>query len=357
MKKSESIKVGMVSTFPPEECGIGIYSQNLCKDLSKSLRIVKIGAIKSEGADYKIDFHSFKLRTQLKKIIEKECIDVLHIQYTPALFGKLTFNLNFIIALRQNVPIVITLHDAYYSLKHFDLLRAFFYGSLEYMAVKSCKAVIVHTDQQAETLNEKYKTNKVVRIYHGSKSETKQKKKSRDLLFFGRICPDKGPLLAIKAMKFLPEYRLQIAGKFMDSHYESEVRDELKNHNNVDADFGWISEEKKEQYFKRASIMIMPHMERHSQSGILHDAVSIGIPVVTTKSKCVFEVVERYGFGEIVSSFPPEPEDIAKSVEKVFSKYPDYLKDLDSYLKVSEWSVVAQEHLSVYEKVLEKRSD
>ena len=66
----KNLKVGMVSYYPPEQCGIAIYTTNLLKHL-KGVEVVTIGTKKS-NADYRIDLTSMFLYSKLQKIIQEQ---------------------------------------------------------------------------------------------------------------------------------------------------------------------------------------------------------------------------------------------------------------------------------------------
>ena len=89
------MKIGLLSRFPPERCGIAIYSNNLLKALKKKkVDVVTIGSLGSD-ADYCLDLGSISLESKLGQIIKKEKLDLLHIQYVAPFFGK--FNLNILL--------------------------------------------------------------------------------------------------------------------------------------------------------------------------------------------------------------------------------------------------------------------
>jgi hypothetical protein len=111
------LKIGLVSPFLPEKDGIAIYSDNLLKGMEKNKKhIITIGR-KGSKSDYITDFKSFSLKKDLKKIIKKEKLSLIHIQYVPTLFGKYNLNYNLIKSLDLPIPIIVTLHEVHYSNK------------------------------------------------------------------------------------------------------------------------------------------------------------------------------------------------------------------------------------------------
>ena len=88
------MKIGMVSKYADEEDGVGIYSTSMCEELENAgIDVVRIGDKETTTANYAVDFKSFSLKSQLQRIIEKEELDLLHIQHIAPYFTKYTLNL------------------------------------------------------------------------------------------------------------------------------------------------------------------------------------------------------------------------------------------------------------------------
>src|SRR2546430_16940197 len=73
----------------------------------------------------------------------------------------------------------------------------------------------------------------------------------------------------------------------------------------------YISEERTAEYFRRASVVVLPYIEA-SQSGVIPLAYSPGKPVVATKMGGLPERVERGRTGPLV-----EPRDTAALTESL----------------------------------------
>ncbi len=342
------MRIGMVSKFMPEKDGIAIYSENLCRELENSCDVVKIGDMNSKSAHYQLNFTSFWLQQQLQKIIEKEKLDVLHIQYIAAYFGRHTLNLNLLQALSQKIPVICTMHEVHYNYDGYNFLRKTALAFLENDVVRKSNCVIVHTPQQKRFLKQKYKAKNVEFIYHGLELiETKHKKDS-NILFFGKISRKKGLEILIKAMKSLPEYHLTIAGSFVDRNHEKQIRKMTEKAANISCIFGWLSNEEKWKQFRNTDLVVLPYLQAQYQSGPLHNAVSAGIPVVVTRTGALYEMVEHFKFGEIVEK---NPEAIAEGIRKAMNNYDKYKKGLEEYRNEANWKSVAEKHSELYEKV------
>jgi glycosyltransferase involved in cell wall biosynthesis len=342
------LKIGLLSPFPPEKDGIAIYSDNILRGLNKNRKnIVTIGR-KGSKSKHIINFKSFSLKKDLEKIIKKEKLSLIHIQYVPTLFGKYNLNYNLINALSLPIPIIITLHEVHYSNKG---IKNKILGHIEKKIIEKANKIIVHTPKQKEFLTKKYKTNKIIVIYHGLRLNKIPKKEiKKNILCFGMISHGKGATYLIKAMKYLQDYNLTIAGSFVDKKTKKEVLSAIETSKaRIKTDFQWIDEEKKEKYYKNADIIALPHIWAPYQSGILHNAVAWDLPVVVTKVGALYEIVELFKFGEIVR--PKNPKSLAEGINKVFKNYNNYKKGLDKYRNCANWSKIAMEHLTLYKKV------
>ncbi len=345
------MKIGMVSKFMPEKDGIAIYSENLCNELEKLCEVVRIGDVNSKSAHHRINFRSFLLQQQLQRIIKKEKLDVLHIQYIAAYFGRHTLNLNLLQSLSQKIPAICTLHEVHYDYEGYNFLRKTALAFLENEIVKRSDCVIVHTPQQKRFIEKKYKTGKVECIYHGLELIEARHRKGRKILFFGKISRKKGLELLIKAMRMLPEYQLTIAGSFVDKAYEKGIRNMVDKMPNISCVFSWLSNEERWNLFREADLLVLPYLQAQYQSGPLHNAVSAGIPVVVTRTGALYEMVEHFRFGEIVEK---SPEAIAEGIKRAMKNYERYRKGLEDYRKEANWKRVAERHLELYESVRKK---
>jgi len=344
------IKVGLLSPFLPKKDGIAIYTNNLITHMDlEGIELVKIGD-KDSDSKYKIDFTSFKLKQEIKSIIEEEKLDLIHIQYVPTLFGKFNLNLNLINALKQKIPVIVTLHEAHYSN---DNLREFVLSLIEKKIIKNSDKIIVHTPQQKEFFEKKYSGNNISCIYHGLNFYDKNVRNNLNILFFGFITPLKGIEYLIDSMKNLQGHRLKIVGhipKGASSDYKEELMKRTRDNelgSCIDMDIRWIPEDEKKEYFKWADMLVLPYLWGPYQSGVLHNAMSFGIPVVVTKVGSVHEIVELFKIGEVVP--PKDSFALSDAVKKVFGNYTHYLEGVESYRTKANWREIAKQHKLLYQ--------
>ena len=342
----KEIKVGLVSPFLPRKDGIAIYSNNLITHMNlDGVKLIKIGDEDSD-AEYKVDLKSMGLKNELKRIVEKENLDVIHVQYVPTLFGKYNLNINLIKALKLKIPVITTLHEVHYSSKG---LRDFALSWIEKKLVRNSTKVIVHTPQQKEFLEKKCGCQNVVCIYHGLNFFDVNKRENKNILFFGFVTPLKGIEYLIKAMKELPDCQLKIVGhvpKGVASGYKEKLLSQIEGKENIKTDIRWIPEEDKKEYFKWADVVALPYRWGPYQSGILHNAMSFGVPVVVTRVGSVHEMVELFNIGKIVT--PEDSQSLAEGVKEVFDDYDRFKNNIEEYRKVARWETISSEHKKLY---------
>jgi glycosyltransferase involved in cell wall biosynthesis len=341
------MKIALLSTFPPKKCGIGVYSDNLLnglKKVDKNLKIITIGT-KDSDADYKLNFKSVLLKYKLKDIIKKEKIELIHIQHNYPHFCKF-FNLNLIRSLKLPIPTIVTLHEVQYpqKLSFFRKLRLNILKMIEKNIVKRATRIIVHSPKQKSFL----KRSNVVCVYHGLELLKENKRKGKNLLFLGIINPTKGVHILIKAMDYLKGYNLTIAGNVPDPKYKAVLLEMLKQRK-IDYNFKWLSSKEKWSYYQKADAVVLPYTWAPYQSGILHNAISVSVPIVVTKVGALPEIVEEFNLGEISES---NPKALAGSIIKLFKNYPKYKKGISTYRKKANWQQVAKEHIQVYKSLI-----
>jgi glycosyltransferase involved in cell wall biosynthesis len=132
------------------------------------------------------------------------------------------------------------------------------------------------------------------------------------ILFFGRIWEYKGLQYLIRAEPLIsarvPDVRIMIAGHGEDfSRYTRMMvhPERFIVHNE------FISEERTAEYFRRASVVVLPYIEA-SQSGVIPLAYSAAKPVVATAVGGLPEMVEDGRTGYLVA-----PRDVANLADRL----------------------------------------
>ncbi len=351
------MKIGMVSKFPEQEDGIAIYSESLCKALENyGISVVRIGDKGSTTANYKADFKSWLLKWQLQGIAEQEKLDLLHIQYIAPHFGKYTLNLNLLLALSQEVPVVVTFHEVHTTTAN---VKEKILSWLQKKITQKSSAVIAHTKQQKEFLQLKYRKKPAYAVYHHLiiKLMPMRTPKDKNILLFGMLSYGKGAEYLIRAMGELPSFNLTVAGKAINTDYENLIKAAAAENNsgNVRLDIRWVPEDEKWKYFERADIMAFPYVWAPYQSGTLHNAFAFGIPVVVTDIGPLAEIVKEFRCGEVVKQRSPKA--IAAGIRKVHSNYGFYQRGVEKYREEAKLEKIAKKHAEIYAETLQEHNE
>src|SRR5438067_3481276 len=189
---------------------------------------------------------------------------------------------------------------------------------IEMFARRCADQLIVHSRQVRDLVARVWpgsagKTSIIPHIQIGEElGSTEVQEEENLILFFGRIWEYKGLEYLIRAEPLIsarvPNVRILIAGRGEDFSRYTEMMvhpDRFIVHNE------YISEERTAEYFRRASVVVLPYIEA-SQSGVIPLAYSAGKPVVATRVGGLPEMVENGRTGYLVP-----PRDSAKLAEVV----------------------------------------
>ncbi len=357
------IRVGLLSKFFPET-GIALYSQDLLDELKKRCHAISIGWGESK-CDYKVDLAGDFIGT-VKDVIQRERLNILHIQYItsgrylnldakfkPLLHLKtLSVNMKLTKLMDLDIKKVVTFHEVHTETRGVkDFLVKNFEGEMSRKADKS----IVHGKSQIATISND--RNEAVYIPYGLHKFDVTKKKGKNILFQGRINPEKGLEYLIDAMKQLPDFNLVIKGEVINASYAKTLEDRIAGNNlgNIKIGYGWISEDEKSDLYEEANFVVLPYLWAPYQSGILNEAFSYKVPVVVTRTKGpIEETVKASKCGLVVNV--GNSKQIAEAVKKIYRNYSHYLKNINRYRNIANWPAIADRHIKLYKKLLKTGS-
>jgi starch synthase len=140
------------------------------------------------------------------------------------------------------------------------------------------------------------------------------------ILFFGRIWEYKGLEYLIRAEPWItaqvPEARILIAGAGEDFSRYARM---MVHPDRFIVDNAFIPEDRAAEYFRRASVVVLPYIEA-SQSGVIPMAYSAGKPVVATRVGGLPEMVEHGRTGYLVA--PRNATELAGAVTRLLLDAP-----------------------------------
>lgn len=214
MNEKTKIKLAIVSTYPPTECGIATYTKtisDIMEDfyLRNKIKIVAVDKDKNKYNDrvmFKINKFEQKSYIQAAEKINKSNIEIVSLQHEYGLYGgdDGKYILNFLEKVKK--PVVTTMHSVLtlHSRHRYELTKRI---------IEKSQAVIVMTEQSKKILVDyfKIKNKKIYVIPHGGPNVRPENKelakqgfgyKNKIILStFGLINPGKGIEYAIEALK------------------------------------------------------------------------------------------------------------------------------------------------------------
>lgn len=307
------MKLGFIASFPPRECGIATFTQNLINAVQEGSGVAKNDTVVIAMNDFKSDYEyppevvfSIDQENQQDYIkaadfINYSDIDVCVLQHEYGIYGG--ENGIYILSLlnRLTVPYIVTLHTV---LKEPSFLQKM---TLQEIASGAFK-VVVMSNMAADFLKTIYhiKPEKIVLIEHGVpaidatllvQKDLQKFKDRRLLLTFGLLGRNKGIETVIKALsdvvKNHPDILYVILGNTHPAvlrHSGEEYRNYLKRlaaQLNVDDNVYFInkfvSDEQLMGWLNQIEIYITPYTnEAQITSGTLSYAIGAGAAVVST---------------------------------------------------------------------------
>ena len=261
-------------------------------------RVVRPFAPKLDGTVRLFSYQSPRLRQPLSQFRTIRTVMREIRAFSPDLIHYQGFHLWFDLALAawRRYPLVFTVHD--FRAHPGDTLTQKTPFWLEMLARRSADQIIVHSRHVEELLGKELGARRNIhRMPHiqigGDPVPAKFEEDENLILFFGRIWEYKGLEYLIRAEPLIsarvPGARILIAGQGEDFE---RYRRMMKNPERFLVDNEYISELRAQEYFQRASVVVLPYIEA-SQSGVIPLAYSAGKPVVATEVGGLPEMVEH----------------------------------------------------------------
>jgi glycosyltransferase involved in cell wall biosynthesis len=387
IKKIAKMKLAYIATYPPRECGIGTFTNNLFKSMLNGVTTQNkanegfVVALNDNDLDYKYPEEvKAKIRQDYQddylkavKYINLSGADVCVLQHEFGIFGGQSGVYILPMLHRLEIPLIVTLHT---------ILKTPSYNEKAVLKeiCKMAHKIVVMSHKAVEFLTTIYQVPKerIALIEHGvpdirfnpekSKKEFKLENK-KVLLTFGFIGRSKGIETVIKALpevvKKYPELIYIVLGKTHPNvlrHSGEEYRIsllrlvknlQLENHVLFLNEF--IGEQELFKYLYACDIYITPYLnEAQITSGTLSYAVGVGAAVLSTPYWHAAELLES-GRGRL---FPfNDSDELAKTLTQLFDK-PEELNQLKNkageYGKKITWPKTGEKYVSLAGKILEE---
>ncbi len=227
-------------------------------------------------------------------------------------------------------------------------------------------AVVAHSEHAARRLSEElgFEAARTTVIPHGALDYLTRLHDERPLpaelarverpvaLCFGLIRPHKGVEVVLEAFGSVPDAELWVVGMprmSMDAIRELAAR--IPDRVRLVPRF--ISDPEVPAYFRRADIVVLPHLNAE-QSGVLHIALAFGRPLVLTAVGGFPEIAERDRAAHLVP--PANPAALAAALNELIADEPERRRLADAAARAAagpySWDRIAAQTLDLYRSLL-----
>ena len=362
------MRIGIVSTYPPIECGIGTYTHYLRSALEPRGNEVYIFSQYGAQGDYVFGTYSAQeknIATNIFEMVSKMTPDVLHIQHEFGLYGHSSGKQVAELVLKchhlAGLPVVVTFHT----------VPEKFLPEQEYVVssvIRESKAVIVHEAEHRKILTEQFgQADKIYVIPHGVREVEEVPGAHRKIGVEGKkvilLCGylretkrfDRVVKVFPRVAEVVDDAVLVIASKSRSvDHPEYQKKlyrmiEESPATDRIVVLYGQFPQPIFDTLVSAADVVPLPY-EVGGQSGIMAHCFAFRKPVVTSDLRSFRSWVEASGGGLVASS----DEEFADHLMRILTD--DKLKmslgrNIAKFVseKVS-WKIVADQHLNVYRR-------
>lgn len=204
-------------------------------------------------------------------------------------------------------PLSLTVHNILPHDRHTRTMRR-----LYWLIYRLPSRLLVHTESTRAALIQEFgvRAEKILLVPHGlndavtplplPRAEAKLRLglpgDARTLLFFGHVSPFKGVELLLDAFERMHDVTLLVAGRCTPDGYGNSIRarlEPLRERGRVLWFDGYVPEDVVASVFAAADLVVLPY--RHiDQSGVLLQALSLGVPVAATRVGGFRELVNEH---------------------------------------------------------------
>lgn len=365
------MRIGLVSTYPPIECGIATYSQFLVEGLENRGNEVYIFSERGGKGDRVFAAYSSKrddIAANIFLTASKMTPDVLHIQHEFGLYGEPKGIQIIELILRCRVaglPVVTTFHTVHETLTNEEKV-------VMRVIVQESANIIVHDDQHREILEANFgQTEKISVIPHGIRevAEVDNAKSILDIsgkkaiVLCGYLRETKRFDRIVKAFPQVAEevenVVLVIAGKSRSvdhPEYQKKLYQMVEDSPAADKIIvlhGQFPQHIFDTILSAADVVSLPY-EIGAQSGIMAHCFAFRKPVVTSNLRAFRNWIEESGGGLVAE----KEEDFAKHLIRILNDDPwreSLRRNIAKFVaEKASWRIVAGRHVEIYEKCIEK---
>ncbi len=392
------MKLAIVTAFPPSKVTLNEYGYHLVKqfrlnDKVDELILLTDEAVTDDDVSFEEDgckivvkncwkFNSYKNIFSINRAVKETKPDAVlfNLQFLkfgdkkiPAALGLLT---PYMCKLK-NIPTIVLLHNI---LEQVDLNSAGFtknkllqkaYGLIGTILTKfllSADLVALTIQKFVNTLKDKYKTDKVVLVPHGTFEMIEEPDYAlpsgpKQVMAFGKFGTYKKVEVMIEAVEEVrkntsEDLEIVVAGTDSPNTpgYIDSMKEKYKNVPGLRFT-GYVAEEDVPIIFNESTVVVFPYTSTTGSSGVLHQAGSYGKAVIMPNLGDLTDLIEDEGYrGEYFEA--DDVGSLAKAIKKVVENDSYRLELAKANYKAAAslpMSEIAEMYLKHFETIQEKK--
>jgi glycosyltransferase involved in cell wall biosynthesis len=302
-----------------------------------------------------IRHYSLDEQLKLPTVLNRLELDVLHVPH-------------FNVPIGYRRPFVVTIHDLLWHAKRGTTVTTLprwqywpKYGAYRIAsadAIRRAKRIFVPTEFVASTISQQFPSakSKTVVTYEGVatnfKPDSKQRRRSKQLLYVGSLYPHKNVGVVLDALQQLPEHQLVIVGArdVFSQTFQNLVKEKGLTDRVIFK--GKVSDAELVELYQTTSCVTQPSTsEGFGLTGV--EALSCGTPLLASDIPVFHEV-----YGQAAIFFDPsDAADLVKAIQMIDNaEYVFPTKTVEQTLKRYSWDTMTQTMLSEIKEVLAQKN-
>jgi glycosyltransferase involved in cell wall biosynthesis len=382
------MKVGLVSTHPPIQCGIATYTRKL------SAALAATGAVRAEilserggaAVEESIPVTACFARAddygpQVAAAAEQQGLGIAHFQHAPDIFGvggRLIGALERLSG--QGIATVVTLHTVFTRWSGLIERKPLVAGFHQRLG-RAADAIVVHSETSAEILESHgVPYEKVVTIAHGTDEALRGDAAAgrqilgvdegdRVLLFFGFVHVQKNVHVLLRALPRVvarvPDAKLAIVGKpggdawynRLYTRWLRRLARRLGVERSVVVVERFVDEDEARHVHAASEMVLLPHAQSYgSASGVVHNAMALGLPLICSRS-IKFEEVSRHVSPDLLVDTHDERAwaELIIALLQDRDRRAEIAARVEAYARATRWSAIAASHVDLYRRLADQR--
>jgi glycosyltransferase involved in cell wall biosynthesis len=320
------------------------FIYDLMKKLEEQGHTIKlIGEISGENfKSYFSRIYSQRWYKRTTSEIKQFNPDIIHIHNCSRIISVSPI----VASLKMKKPCVITIHDANYFKKDKKSIIRALKVFIHKIVIKASNLNIVVPSAFFKSRIKQAFPNKLKVIPNGISIPKKTTNYKKNILFVGRLAPEKGLQTIIKTLNNLKNYKVLVLG---EGPLKKELESEYKN-------IKFFGFKKPDKFYKNTSILVMPSICEESFGLSTAEAQSYGLAVIGSKRGATPELIRHMKTGLLFK--PGDEKDFAERLGYLL-KNPSEIKRMGknarAFVKKNfDWNKVIKQYEGVYKETIEE---